>query len=293
MRAHSSSRRATTISAAAEGYQANADRYVKGRPDYPPEIAAWLRDVIGLHAGMTVIDLGAGTGKFTPRLLETGAQVIAVEPVPQMLEKLSAALPQVKTLAGTADAIPLPDESVDAVVCAQSFHWFATPQALAEIQRILKPGGKLGLVWNMRDARVGWVRKLNQIVDSHEGDAPRFYTGEWRKLFPFKGFEPLQEQVFMLGHRGAVPGAEDAQQRIAGGGKLLADRRKIAPPSRIHHAVTDGGLGRDELRAALDDVAQPAELARPERGRHAGVAHRPGRRARRSWFAPQGPNRRD
>ena len=109
-----------------------------------------------------------------------------------------------KTLAGTADAIPLPDESVDAVVCAQSFHWFATPQALAEIQRILKPGGKLGPVWNMRDARVGWVRKLNQIVDSHEGDAPRFYTGEWRKFFPFKGFEPLQEQVFMLGHRGAV-----------------------------------------------------------------------------------------
>ncbi|WP_432525842.1 class I SAM-dependent methyltransferase [Serratia sp. BFP-2025] len=190
--------------AAAEGYQTNADRYVKGRPDYPPEIAVWLRDVIGLHAGMTVIDLGAGTGKFTPRLLETGAQVIAVEPVPQMLEKLSAALPQVKTLAGTAEAIPLPDESVDAVVCAQSFHWFATPQALAEIQRILKPGGKLGLVWNMRDARVGWVRKLNQIVDRHEGDAPRFYTGEWRKFFPFKGFEPLQEQVFMLGHRGAV-----------------------------------------------------------------------------------------
>ena len=102
--------------AAAEGYQANADRYVKGRPDYPPEIATWLRDTIGLHAGMTVIDLGAGTGKFTPRLLETGAQVIAVEPVAQMLEKLSAALPQVKTLAGTAESIPLPDESVDAGV---------------------------------------------------------------------------------------------------------------------------------------------------------------------------------
>ncbi|MFS7193905.1 class I SAM-dependent methyltransferase [Serratia proteamaculans] len=190
--------------AAAEGYQANADRYVKGRPDYPPEITTWLRDTIGLHAGMTVIDLGAGTGKFTPRLLETGAQVIAVEPVAQMLEKLSAALPQVKTLAGTAESIPLPDESVDAVVCAQSFHWFATPKALAEIQRILKPGGKLGLVWNMRDARVSWVRKLNQIVDRHEGDAPRFYTGEWRKLFPFKGLDALQEQMFMLGHQGAV-----------------------------------------------------------------------------------------
>ncbi|AYO40531.1 MULTISPECIES: methyltransferase domain-containing protein [Serratia] len=190
--------------AAAAGYQANSDRYVKGRPDYPPEIAVWLRDTLGLHAGMTVIDLGAGTGKFTPRLLETGAQVIAVEPVAQMLEKLSIALPQVKTLAGTAESIPLPDESVDAVVCAQSFHWFATPQALAEIKRILKPGGKLGLVWNMRDARVSWVRKLNQIVDRHEGDAPRFYTGEWRKLFPFKGLDALQEQVFMLAHQGAA-----------------------------------------------------------------------------------------
>jgi len=190
--------------AAAEGYQANADRYVKGRPDYPPEITTWLRDTIGLHAGMTVIDLGAGTGKFTPRLLETGAQVIAVEPVAQMLEKLSAVLPQVKTLAGTAESIPLPDESVDAVVCAQSFHWFATARALAEIQRILKPGGKLGLVWNMRAARVSWVRKLNQIVDRHEGDAPRFYTGEWRKLFPFKGLDALQEQVGMRGHQGTV-----------------------------------------------------------------------------------------
>ncbi|QKJ61178.1 class I SAM-dependent methyltransferase [Serratia fonticola] len=189
--------------AAAAGYQANADRYVLGRPDYPAEIAVWLREVLELQPGKTVIDLGAGTGKFTPRLLETGANVIAVEPVAQMLEKLAAAFPQVKTLAGTAESLPLPDESVDAVVCAQSFHWFATRQALAEIQRVLKPGGKLGLVWNMRDARVGWVRKLNQIVDRHEGDAPRFYTGEWRRLFPSPGFAQLQEQVFMLGHSGA------------------------------------------------------------------------------------------
>lgn len=189
--------------AAAEGYQANADRYVKGRPDYPPEIAVWLRDVIGLHAGMTVIDLGAAP---------------ASSPAPAGNRRAgdrrrTGAANAGKTVGGAAAGEnagghrrgdPLPDESVDAVVCAQSFHWFAMPQALAEIQRILKPGGKLGLVWNMRDARVGWVRKLNQIVDRHEGDAPRFYTGEWRKFFPFKGFEPLQEQVFMLGHRGAV-----------------------------------------------------------------------------------------
>ncbi|HEJ9096017.1 class I SAM-dependent methyltransferase [Serratia odorifera] len=190
--------------AAATGYQSNADRYVKGRPGYPAEIADWLRNDIGLQAGKTVIDLGAGTGKFTPRLLDSGAEVIAVEPIAPMLDRLAAALPQVKTLAATADALPLADESVDAVVCAQSFHWFATPQALAEIQRILKPGGKLGLVWNSRDARVSWVRKLNQIVDRYQGDAPRFYTGEWRRLFPGKGFAPLHEQAFMFGHHGAV-----------------------------------------------------------------------------------------
>ncbi|MFI8416038.1 methyltransferase domain-containing protein [Serratia sp. NPDC078593] len=190
--------------AAATGYQANADRYVKGRPDYPAALTDWLRNDLGLHAGKTVVDLGAGTGKFTPRLLDTGAQVIAVEPIAQMVEKLSAALPQVQTLTATADAIPLPDESVDAVVCAQSFHWFATPQALAEIQRILKPGGKLGLVWNVRDARVSWVRRLNQIIDRHEGDAPRFYTGEWRNLFPSNGFTALQQQDFMFNHRGAI-----------------------------------------------------------------------------------------
>jgi len=190
--------------AAAEGYQANADRYVKGRPDYPPEVADWLRGTIGLHAGMTAVDLGAGTGKFTPRLVDTGASVIAIEPVAKMLEKLSATLPQVKALAGTAESIPLPDNSVDAIVCAQSFHWFSTPQAMAEIHRVLKPGGKLAMIWNMRDIRVSWVNKMNQIADRHEGDAPRFYTGEWRKQFPFNGFAPLEEQTFGFGHTGPV-----------------------------------------------------------------------------------------
>ncbi|CAH2771766.1 MAG: SAM-dependent methyltransferase [uncultured Caballeronia sp.] len=138
---------------------------MRGRPDYPPEIADWLRDQLGLRAGTTIVDLGAGTGKFTPRLISTGAKVIAAEPVAAMLGKLSAALPQVETHAGTADSIPLPDASVDAVVCAQSFHWFSTHAALAEILRVLKPGGKLGLIWNLRDASVPWVVRLDVIVN--------------------------------------------------------------------------------------------------------------------------------
>lgn len=129
--------------AAADGYRTGADTYVRGRPDYPPQVADWLTGTLGLNADKTVIDLGAGTGKFTGRLVATGAQVIAVEPVPEMLEKLSAALPDVLAVSGTATDLPLPNASVDVVVCAQAFHWFASPEALSEIARVLKPGGKL------------------------------------------------------------------------------------------------------------------------------------------------------
>lgn len=188
--------------AAAEGYVSAADSYVRGRPDYPPEIEHWLRNDIGAERGKTIVDLGAGTGKFTPRLLATGASVIAVEPVPQMLRKLAAALPQVNALEGTAESIPLPDASVDAVICAQAFHWFASKAALAEIHRVLKPGGKLGLVWNMRDGSVDWIARLDQIVNRVEGDTPRYYTGAWRQVFPFDGFGPLHEQHFSHGHTG-------------------------------------------------------------------------------------------
>ncbi|APA68473.1 class I SAM-dependent methyltransferase [Janthinobacterium sp. 1_2014MBL_MicDiv] len=190
--------------AAADGYATAAASYVKGRPDYPPEVSAWLKDALGLRPGVTVLDLGAGTGKFTPRLLDTGATVIAVEPVPAMLAKLSAALPQVTALAGAATAIPLPDASVDAVVCAQAFHWFATPAALDEILRVLKPGGRLGLVWNLRDASVPWVARLDAIVNRAEGDTPRYYTGAWRQAFPHAGLSPLQETHFSHGHTGSA-----------------------------------------------------------------------------------------
>jgi SAM-dependent methyltransferase len=189
--------------AAADGYTANADGYVRGRPGYPPELAGWLADTLGLNAHKTAVDLGAGTGKFTPWLVQTGARVIAIEPVDTMRAKLADALPNVEALKGTAQSIPLQDASVDAIVCAQSFHWFARHDALSEIHRVLKPGGKLGLVWNSRDKRVPWIAKLDAIVDQYEGDSPRFYTGAWRKVFPHTGFGALHETRFSIGHSGS------------------------------------------------------------------------------------------
>jgi len=243
---------------AADGYATTetADRYVRGRPDYPPEIADWLRDQLELRAGKTVVDLGAGTGKFTPRLISTGAKVIAVEPVAAMLGKLSAALPQVETYAGTADSIPLPDASVDAVVCAQSFHWFSTYAALAEILRVLKPGGKLGLIWNLRDANVPWVARLDAIVNRVEGDTPRYYTGAWRSAFPFDGFGPLNERHFSVGHTGS-PGDVilNRVRSISFVAALGADERE-----KIDNEVK-ALIAGEPLLAGKDVVTVPYETA--------------------------------
>lgn len=143
-----------------------AAAYERGRPSYPPEAIDWLLPA-GAH---TVLDLGAGTGKLTVRLAERGLDVIAVDPIQEMLEVLSASLPDTPALLGTAEEIPLPDDSVDSVLVAQAWHWFDVDRAVREIARVLRPGGRLGLVWNTRDERMGWVKDLGRII-GHEDHA--------------------------------------------------------------------------------------------------------------------------
>ena len=146
-----------------------AAAYERGRPSYPPEAIDWL-----LPAGASkVLDLGAGTGKLTTRLVERGLDVVAVDPSPDMLEVLSASLPNTLALEGTAEEIPLEDNSVDAVLVAQAWHWVDPERAIPEVARVLRPGGRLGLVWNTRDERLGWVRELGEIIGS-DGDRGRF-----------------------------------------------------------------------------------------------------------------------
>ena len=189
--------------AAARGFTANADGYARGRPDYPVALDGWLREAIGLDAASTVVDLGAGTGKFVARLETTGARVVAIEPVDAMRVLLREAHPAVEAHAGTAEAMPLPDASADAVVCAQAFHWFATSAALGEIHRVLKPRGRLALIWNVRDASVPWVRRLTDLATPYEGGTPRFHSGDWRRVFPAAGFGPLAEARFPHRHVGS------------------------------------------------------------------------------------------
>ena len=187
---------------AATGYQSAADKYQRGRPDYSPRILDWLRDDLGVRQKSTIVDLGAGTGKFTKRLVQICDNIIAVEPVDQMRAQLATILPNVILHDGTATNIPLDDASVDFVVCAQSFHWFANKETMVEIGRVLKPSGRLGLVWNVRDENVDWVAALTQIITPLEGDAPRYYKGDWENVFPCEGFDRPIKSSFNHTHVG-------------------------------------------------------------------------------------------
>jgi SAM-dependent methyltransferase len=157
-----------------------ASEYERGRPTYPPAVGSLLERELGLGAGTRVCDLAAGTGKFTRLLLDLGCDVVAVEPVEGMRAKLSQLLPAVETLDGTAEAIPLPPASVDAVTVAQAFHWFDAPAALAEIHRVLRPRGGMALVWNVRDESVPWVERLTEVIGWYKHPASRYQTVDWR-----------------------------------------------------------------------------------------------------------------
>lgn len=188
--------------AAQQGFAQAAQAYERGRPEYPQALRDWLSTALALRAGSTALDLGAGTGKFTRVLQHTGARVVAVEPVTGMLRQLSAVLPGVAALAATAQKLPFRPAVAEAVTCAQAFHWFAGAAAVAEIHRVLKPDGRLGLVWNVRDESVSWVAAVSELMRPYESGVPRFHTGQWREAFSGGLFGELQETRFAHQHIG-------------------------------------------------------------------------------------------
>lgn len=180
---------------AARGFQAGAAAYEMARPGYPDEAVAALAAELGVASGTRVCDLAAGTGKLTRRLVELGASVVAVEPVDAMRDQLMRAVPEVEAVEGTAESIPLPDASVDVVTVAQAFHWFDAPAALAEIARVLKPGGGLALLWNERDDATAWVAEMSRIIRWHERTVSRYQHVDWAEVVAAsQRFTPLEEQ---------------------------------------------------------------------------------------------------
>lgn len=141
--------------------------YDAARPGYPAEAVAWLTE--GVDG--PVLDLGAGTGKLTAALVASGHAVTAVDPSPEMLRVLAERVPGVEALLGTAESLPLPDASVDLVTVAQAWHWVDRDVAIPEVARVLRPGGRLGLLWNDRDEGVEWVRELGELMGAGEASS--------------------------------------------------------------------------------------------------------------------------
>jgi SAM-dependent methyltransferase len=163
--------RAQALSRQAQSFGAAAELYDRIRPTYPAEALTWA--LTAGNGGKRVVDLGAGTGIMTRVLVGLGYDVVAVEPDQLMRERLVAASPGVHALAGAAELIPLPEGSVDGVVAAQSYHWFDPARSLAEIARVIRPGGAFAAIWNDRDESVPWVRQYTDIIEGVAGSAGR------------------------------------------------------------------------------------------------------------------------
>jgi SAM-dependent methyltransferase len=214
-----------------------ADVYERARPGYPPEAVSWIAERLDLRPGRTVLDLGAGTGKLTRALLETGARVIAVEPGDAMRAELERAALGAEALRGSAEDIPLPDGSVDAITVGQAFHWFRHDVAIPELHRVLRTGGGIALIWNSRDPDEPVHRAIGALIAPFvPPDRPA--PGDWsRQLGESELFAPLEERRFSF-----------AQQLDADG---LAER--IASVSFVAAAPPEA---KRELARRLRQVAE-------------------------------------
>jgi SAM-dependent methyltransferase len=152
------------VSDRARSFESVAAEYERHRPEYPEEALRWAAEQLGLAPGARVLDVGAGTGKLTRGLVGLGLDVVAVEPGVPMLAQLRVAVPEAEAIEGPAEAIPLPDASVQATFAGQAFHWFDRPRALPELHRVIKPGGGLTLLWNWWNERDPLQRELGELI---------------------------------------------------------------------------------------------------------------------------------
>jgi SAM-dependent methyltransferase len=212
--------------AATQGYGRAADIYARARPSYPGAAVDWL--LAELREPSQVVEVGAGTGKFTAQLVERKIKVLAVEPVAAMRDLLATLGPLVTPLDARAENLPLETGSVDSLVASQSLHWAEVSVALAEFHRVLHPAGAIGLIWNFRDVAVPWQRDLDALLSELRGRAPHSRDGRWERAVKGSAFEPTASKTWrwsattdesgVLGrvrsvsYVAALP--EDAQRRV-------------------------------------------------------------------------------
>ncbi len=253
-----------------------ADAFERGRPPYPRAAAAWLA---GTEA-VSVLELGAGTGKLTAELVALGHDVHATDPDPAMLAVLARRLPDVRRSVASAEEIGLPDRSVDVVACGQSFEFFDLGRALPEIARVLRPGGRLALVWNQRDERIPWVRRLGALLGHQDLERPAeplvqsalfgFVEDETFRFWQVVDRSSIQDLALSLPHVAVL----DEEGRAAKRAEVLAfyddygrgmDGMQlpyvarcfravvVPPPRRATEPATDPELEEDDLHHGISD----------------------------------------
>jgi SAM-dependent methyltransferase len=212
-------------------FGSEAAAYERGRPGYPDDAVDWLltRAATDDGARPDAVDVGAGTGKFTALLVNRAASVTAVEPDVAMRARLARNLPAVTALDGTGEALPLGDASADVVTFAQSWHWVDVEAASAEVARVLRPGGVLALLWNVRDESVPWVADLTRVIGSSIAE-------EYDTVAP-RVAEPLRRDAYAEFHW-----ANELDR--AGLHDLVSSRSGIIAMSEAQRAEVIAGLDR-------------------------------------------------
>lgn len=259
------------------GFGKEAGTYERSRPTYPPEVVSWLAEHLRLMTGTVVADLAAGTGKLTRLLVPTGADVVAVEPVDGMRQVFRRMLPGVAVVAGTAEAMPFRRSAFDAVTVAQAFHWFNAEAAFRELARVVRPGGRVAMVWNARDRSIEWVDSAWEIIDRVEKVAPwrDHDSGTDPALADPPGFAPVVAATF---HHHQICTPDELMERFRGVSHVA-----VLPPD--HQARVLAELR--ELLATHPDTRGREQLRLPYRvdcywreriGRQPEVFEEPGRR---------------
>jgi ubiquinone/menaquinone biosynthesis C-methylase UbiE len=219
---------------AATGFARSVEAYERARPEYPAPAIEWLAEELDLRPRRVVVDLAAGSGKLSRPLAALGCEVIAIEPVAEMRAAIGAGI---RTLDGTAEAMPLPDDSADAVTVGQAFHWFDGPAALAEIERVLRPGGALALAWNRRPVESSALHAaISEIMAPYRGDAPAHQSGAWREAFAGR---ELIERRFEFSQRLDADGLAD---RVGSTSFIaaLADPERARVLERVRELAGEG-----------------------------------------------------
>lgn len=238
---------------AAGGFASAAPTYARIRPTYARAAIGELKETIGTTGA--VLDLAAGTGILTGQLRRAGLQMLAAEPVPEMLAQLERSLPSVPAVRAVAEHLPVAPASLRAVVVGEAFHWFDATAAISEAAGALAAHGTLAMLWNRRDDSVDWVREYGEIVlSARDGGRPYAHGTDWEQAVHASGaFEPARRTA----HPNPQPSSSGALVERAASTSFVAD---AAPAAR------DRVLARvRELAATHPDLAGRTSFDLPYR----------------------------